>query len=222
MPGPDAILATLRETTRQFFALAVAWHLGIPLALIVARLARLSPSRRTATALMALPLASVSILAWILKSPFNGTVFAVLAVLAVILAARCAAEPLPRAEPWARVAGFLLVAFAWVYPHFLEELSPIVYLYASPMGLIPCPTLALVLGLTLLGAGLAGRWWIGVLAVAATFYAIFGMFRLGVTIDLFLLVGAASLVVLAARPGGRISRGRSVEMSRPQRTHRTS
>lgn len=199
MPGSDAILATLGETARRFIALGVAWHVAVAIALIAAAFVGRSPSRKTATALMSLPFASVSVLAWVMASPFNGLVFAVLALLALVISTRCPAEPLQRPEPWARVAGSVLVGFAWVYPHFLEERSPVSYLFASPMGLIPCPTLALVLGLTLLGAGLAGLRWTIVLAAAGTFYAVFGTLRLGVALDWVLLAGVIALVFQQAR-----------------------
>jgi len=42
------------------------------------------------------------------------------------------------------------LVFAWFYPHFLESRSPALYAVASPMGVIPCTTLAAVIGLTLL------------------------------------------------------------------------
>ena len=200
MPGPDAIVATLSETTRQFFVLAVGWHVFVALGLVAVVFFGLSPSRRAATALMSLPLVSVSILAWIMASPFNGAVFALLALVALVIATRCPAIPLPCPEPWARVAGSLLVCFAWVYPHFLDGYAPVAYLFAAPMGLIPCPSLALVLGLTILGGGFAGIRWTVVLAVAATFYALFGALVLGVALDWILLAGAIALVAQQFRP----------------------
>lgn len=77
-----------------------------------------------------------------------------------------------------------------------------VYAYAAPLGLIPCPTLALVTGFALFAGGLVSRTWVVVLGAAGASYALFGALGLGVWIDLALLVGATALLVLglAARP----------------------
>jgi hypothetical protein len=96
---------------------------------------------------------------------------------------------------WQRRAGYGLLAFAWLYPHFLEPGSLLAYAYAAPMGVVPCPTLALVLGSTLLAQAAVPRWLARVLAGAGIFYGTFGVLRLGVAIDAVLLLGA--LLVLA-------------------------
>ena len=83
-----------------------------------------------------------------------------------------------------------------VYPHFLEQFSPAVYLVAAPTGLIPCPTLWLVIGFTLLAGGLGSRAWSLVLAVAGAFYACSECARFGVTLDIALAAGALCLVAL--------------------------
>lgn len=54
-------------------------------------------------------------------------------------------ESLRRALPSAA-----LVVFGWTYPHFVSTHSWIEYAYAAPLGLIPCPTLSVVIGFTLL------------------------------------------------------------------------
>jgi hypothetical protein len=87
------------------------------------------------------------------------------------------------------------VLFGSAYPHFLSGRPLWTYLYAAPLALIPCPTLAFVCGLRLLGIAYAGRLWTMLLACAALFYALFGVLRLGVTLDLFLLAGCVGLFV---------------------------
>lgn len=102
------------------------------------------------------------------------------------------------AAPPMRAAGAGLAAFGRVYPHFLEG-GHVRYLYAAPLGLVPCPTLALVVGLTPMLRGLESRGWTLTLAVASLFYGLFGWFRLGVAMDGALLLGALLLSV-RARP----------------------
>lgn len=150
------------------------------------------PSARAAALWLGLPFASVSILAWAFGNPFNGAVFALCTVALTALARRGASFPVARGPEWSSVLGVVLVAFGWAYPHFLDG-SPLGYLYREPTGILPCPTLALVSGLALLGGGLVGGAWRLLLATMGTFYALFGALRLGVVIDWFLLVGALSL-----------------------------
>ncbi len=77
--------------------------------------------------------------------------------------------------------------------HFLNTTSFLPYLYAAPVGLVPCPTLSITIGAALILGGLESRGWSLVLAGMGIFYAVFGALRLGVTIDFTLLVGALIL-----------------------------
>jgi hypothetical protein len=101
--------------------------------------------------------------------------------------------------------GALLFAFGWVYPHFLNTSSFLPYLYSAPTGLIPCPTLSIVIGLALILGGLGARTWSLVLGVTGIFYGIFGSAWLGVLIDWVLLLGALTIVffVLVERRGAK-------------------
>ena len=90
-----------------------------------------------------------------------------------------------------------MFSFGWVYPLFLESPSLLTYLYAAPTGLIPCPTLSIVIGLTVILSGLGSRLFSLLLGVSGVFYGIFGSARLGVMIDLVLLAGALLILFLA-------------------------
>ena len=98
------------------------------------------------------------------------------------------------------IAGAALLIFGWVYPHFLETSSPLTYLYAAPTGLIPCPTLSITIGFALILGGLDSRLWSWVLGAFGLFYGAFGALRLGVTIDLVLLLGSIALIAFALLP----------------------
>jgi hypothetical protein len=102
-------------------------------------------------------------------------------------------------ERWAVALGALLVAFGWIYPHFLEREGWFVYLYAAPLGVIPCPTLSALVGGTLIAGGFGLGAWRLILALAASFYAVFGVLRLGVFIDAVLFAGALGLLVQYVR-----------------------
>lgn len=196
MPTSAEILDGLTRATAQGWPLAVAWHVAI-LAASIALAAGWRPGRRLAGALLSAPFISVSAMAWSVGNPFNAAVFGLLAATLLVLALSLSAGPAAGAPGWAIAAGAVMVAFGWVYPHFVSPDITLGFLYRSPFGLVPCPTLSGVTGFALLGNGLQSRAWSGVLAAAGILYALIGALRLGVLIDLFLLAGAAALAVLA-------------------------
>ena len=88
-----------------------------------------------------------------------------------------------------------MFAFGWVYPHFLDTSTSLTYLYAAPTGLIPCPTLSIVIGVGLIVGGLGSRAWSIFLGALGDFYSIFGAVRLGVVLDWVLLFGSLMIVL---------------------------
>jgi hypothetical protein len=96
--------------------------------------------------------------------------------------------------------GAALVAFGWTYPHFLPGHHWTVYTYAAPFGLLPCPTLAAVIGLTLVVGMLRSKAWSLTLAAAGFAYGAMGVFSLNVTLDYGLLAGATLLGAVAGVP----------------------
>lgn len=206
MPTPAEILAGTEVIARENVAFALLWHVVLACA-VLALILRFRPSRRFAGVALAAPLASVSVAAWTYGNPFNGLVMALLAVILAGIGASLAPTPVTPGPRWQRAAGAAMIAFGWGYPHFLAPGTTWAYLVAAPVGLVPCPTLSVVVGFALLGRGLRSRAWAGVLAGAALFYGIFGMLRLGVWLDVGLLAGAVALAVVALRRPARRGAG---------------
>jgi hypothetical protein len=199
MPNSEQILNGLSAIANQWQILAIAWH--IYFAVVAGGLVLgFRPSKRVGAILLALPLLSVSILAWLAANPFNSLLFALASIALLIIAIRLPQEQVKIAPLWLTAAGTLLFLFGWLYPHFLEGASFLPYLYAAPVGLIPCPTLSIVTGLSLMVRGLESRAWSVVLGGMGLFYALFGAIRLGVTIDLILLLVALLTLLLAFLP----------------------
>ncbi len=198
MPTPDQILAELNRITNDWTSLAAAWHVYYA-AIALMILARTYPSRTFMGVMLALPLLSVSILAWLYGNPFNGTSFTLAAAALVIIAARLHRQTVRIARHWMVIIGAFLFSFGWFYPHFLKASSFWTYLYAAPTGLIPCPTLSASTGLALVLNGLCSRAWMLILGMVGLFYGIFGVVRLGVQIDSLLLVGATAMIIAAFR-----------------------
>jgi hypothetical protein len=194
MPTSQAVLEGLTKISQQAMAVAIAWHIAIG-AFLLALAGGWRPSRRTVGVGAAAPLLCVSAMAWIFGNPFNGIIFLAAAAAVGILGALQESSPIRFSRFWARIAGMVLLAFAWIYPHFLGDGPPLRYLVAAPLGLVPCPTLSLLLGLSLLLDGLSSKPGSLILAGIGLFYGLLGWVWLGVAIDSVLLLGSA-LVLL--------------------------
>jgi hypothetical protein len=208
MPSTDAILANLAAVANQWQPLAIGWHVMTG-ALILAMLAGWRPSNRAAARILTLPLFSVSGMAWTSGNPFNGTTFASLALLLAWFATGLSAERIRISSPAVIIPAVFLLAFGWTYPHFLATDRWTTYLYAAPFGLLPCPTLSALIGVTLIFGLFDSVVWPSTLALFGVAYGIIGVFRLGVALDVALLAGAGVLGVLclsSAFPRSRPSR----------------
>ena len=198
MPSTETILDGLTAIANDWRGLAVGWH-ALAACAIVGMFAGWRPTNRAVAVLLILPLLSVSAMAWSSANPFNAATFAALALVLGSIARRIASRPVRVSQPRLVVPGALLLTFAWVYPHFLHAQTWAEYIYAAPLGLIPCPTLSAVNGVTLILGLLESRAWSLTIAVMGLAYGAIGIFRLGVRIDVALLAGAAVLAVAALR-----------------------
>lgn len=196
MPTADAILAGLTAIANAWRWLAVAWHTLIAL-LVCAFLAGRRPSDRLIAFVAIALIFSVSTVSLAAGNPFNGIVFAGLAVLLLVAALRAHPTPIRVDEPSRAAPGTALVLFGMVYPHFVVTRSWTEYAYASPIGLIPCPTLAAVIGFTLIFRNLRTTAWTVPLIVAGLLYGVVGVVVLGVALDTGLLAGALVLGMAA-------------------------
>jgi hypothetical protein len=195
MPNAGEILNGLSAIANSWQPLAFFWHVYFG-AFAASLLLASHLSKRLAGALLVPPIVSVSVLAWIDGNPFNGTAFALLSVVLALLAFRLKATPVKAASATWLAVGAFLFAFGWVYPHFLDAETAATYLYVAPLGLIPCPTLAMAVGVAIIFRGLESPAWSLTLSVAGLFYGVFGAAYLGVTLDWVLAGGALSLLGL--------------------------
>ena len=193
----DAILASAAAIANEWRMLAAGWHLAAA-AVIVALWQPGADGRSIAAVLSLMPLSVAAMAAWS-GNPVNLAMFLVLGLIMLALAGT-AVPPLVRfgARPDV-AAGAALCAFGWVYPHFLDG-SAWQYLYAAPLGLLPCPTLAFLMGLSLATNSFDSKPWAILLGSMGLLYGVTGVFILRVTIDWFLIAGGAALVARAAAP----------------------
>ncbi len=196
MPPADVILTALSRTANDWLALAIAWHVLLG-AMVGALFSGWRPPHRSGGMLLATPVVSVSALAWSSGNPFNGIMFAALGVAMVSLARRLEPQPVRIAPSLPLVAGSLAIAFAWCYPHFLRAETWAVFLYAAPLGLVPCPTLAAVIGMTMVLGIYRSMSWTLVLIAWGLLYGGMGVYGLGVDLD-YGLLGATTLLACCA------------------------
>jgi len=198
MPNPSEILADLSAAANGAIAVAALWHLVLAAVAIALGLGW-RPSQRQAGQLMAVPLASVALVGLVFENPFNAGVFGGLAVAQLVLARRGSREPVRIGPVSVTAIALLMLILGWSYPHFLGDQRSWLYFFAAPLGVVPCATLYTVVGFALLGA--TSRAASNVLAGAGIFFGLFGMARLGVRLDLGLVLGSAALFALRpARP----------------------
>ncbi len=212
MPSPEEILGGLREITNHWRMLAILWHVyfGVfALGLILG----VRPSKRTAGVLLALPCLSVSAIAWATGNPFNGAFFALAGLALIAVSMKLPRSGVRTASLRMALPGAAMFIFGWLYPHFLDAPSMLTYLHSAPTGLIPCPTLSIIIGLALVLGGLGSRGWSVIIGVTGIFYGLFGAVRLGVAIDWVLLGGAIVIVLFALTGRSRAGFGRAARIT---------
>jgi hypothetical protein len=189
----NEILNELYAIANDYSSVAIIWH-AVFYILFILLLTIWKPSNRLFSILICLPLLSVAVIAWISGNPFNGLLFSVLAILILLSGLSASKESISFTLFPSGVIGILMIAFGLVYPHFIETNSIIKYLYASPVGIIPCPTLSVLIGIVLLFKGFGSQPIIIVLIIAGLFYGFVGLIKLNVKLDLFLLFGTIYLI----------------------------
>ena len=193
MPTRQVILDSAAVIANDWRWLAIAWH-AVFIAVVIGTLWR-RPTARAVATLMIAPVVSVGALAWWSGNPFTGSLFVCLALLMAVIVRRLPTAAMA-ADHSAEVAvGLVLTAFGLVYPHFLRAESWFEYLYAAPFGLVPCPTLAALIGVSLLAGSFGSRPWAATIAGASLIYGLIGVAALGVWLDAVLVAGAMILAV---------------------------
>lgn len=194
MPKTEVILNGLQKIVNDYSTIAIIWHV-IFYALIAALIFKWMPTNRLFALLICAPILSVAVLALMSGNPFNGILFSLLTVLIIIFGLRVSSEPVQASQIIFMVIGILMIVFGLVYPHFIKPDSLLKYFYASPAGLIPCPTLSILIGFLLLYNGFGSQPLTLTFIAFGLFYGIFGVLKLSVYLDIFLVFGTITLLV---------------------------
>jgi len=194
MPTRQEILAGLTWLANEYAAIAIIWHILLFL-LIVMLFAGWRPRNNLMILILTGLLMSASFFASLQGNFFNATVFALLVIMSVYATLRSGNEMIKGNRSWPDIAGLLLIIYGLSYPEFLKVNSLLEYAYATPAGLIPCPTLAVLTGFTLLYRGFGSVIWTMMLVISGMFYGLFGALYLNVYLDWILVAGASILLL---------------------------
>ncbi len=200
MPSAAEVLARLTMAASQYVAVAIGWHivvLTVSLALVTRRFL---PSARAATLALTTPLVSVAVVGFLSHNSFNGVLFGAAAIVLALLAVRARGRDGTSSPPVGAAIGIGAIVLGVTYPHFVAAETVLDFFYAAPTGVVPCPTLLVVIGFALLGGGFGARAWSIVLAAFGLFFGLTGVLWLGVTLDVALVVAASALLVEALAP----------------------
>jgi len=190
----EDILKGLQSIVNDYASFAIIWH-GLFYLLIAALILKWQPSNKLFGLMLTLPILSVAVFAWISGNPFNGSIFSITAILLIFFGFKANNQAIDYSQLTFIIAGILMILFGLIYPHFISPDSPLKYLYASPAGLIPCPTLSVIIGFLLLYNGFGSQPLTITFIILGLFYGIFGVLKLAVYLDLFLLFGTITLLI---------------------------
>ena len=194
MPTKEEILAGLAGIANEYSDIAIAWHV-ILIIVIAALFASWKPTNSSMILLVSSLLMSVSLFAGLQRNFFNAVVFSFLVLMSIYSAIKSKAGVIQGDRSWPDIAGLVLIIVGFIYPEFIVTGSTLEYAYLAPTGLIPCPTLSIVIGFALLYKGFMAPNWSVAIGITGIFYGLFGVFYLGMYIDWFLVAGSVLLMV---------------------------
>jgi hypothetical protein len=195
MPTANEILEGLRVISNNYTLISIYWHLVIYTSILLLVLVLWRPTNRMSVLLLSLPFITVALLAWFNSNPFNGVLFSILSLYCLVTGLKLSQKEVKYSAWPYRFAGILLLLFGLWYPHFVEADSVWVYVYSAPSGLIPCPTLSIAIGIALIFSGFNSNPLKVMFLCYGFFYSLFGILKLGVYLDIVLLLGSFVLLV---------------------------
>lgn len=190
----EVILNYIEMVAGKYPVISILLHILIIALIITLFIPGFKQKRLTFDGVLTVIFASVASVALINGNPFNGVVFIILVVFAVFeLFQRRNEITVPVFTSVSRgavIRNLLCMAAILVgilYPHFVN-VSPALLLFLSPIGIIPCPTLTVALGLLNLYYPKTNKGLYTVVTIAGMFYGLTGVFLLHVYTDIPLMI----------------------------------
>lgn len=194
MPTREELLSGLASLANEYSNIAIAWHFIIVI-LIAALFSGWKPGNSLMILILSSLLMSVSVFASLQANFFNAAIFAFIVIMSIYATLRSGNSKIRGDRSWPDIAGLVLIIFGLVYPEFLKTNSLLEYAYAAPTGLIPCPSLSVLIGFALLYKGFNSVTWSITLVLAGMFYGLFGVYYLNTYSDWVLIAGSLILLL---------------------------
>lgn len=194
------ILKYLEMLANHNLAVNMAMHLVVLAALAAVLVVKGTSLRRILfQASICILFASVAIQAVIFGNPFHAVTFGILGVAAIVHLVLNKDDIRTNGRKLQTgMALFSIIIGLW-YPEFVKT-NALALLALSPVGIIPCPTLLVSIGLITLTYCGSGRLQYGLTIFMGLVYGVIGTFVLGVYLDITLLIMAVfALYVFLSR-----------------------
>lgn len=182
--NPESVLNYLAMVSNQNIYLNLVMHvitfLSIPSIFL---LKNIRVQKAVFNGLVVILTLTVTVNALINGNPFHLVTFAILLIIALIELVMGRNQVVISAS--SNVTTFVAFIFLFIgvwYPEFVHT-SSLAMLFVSPMGIVPCPTLIVILSLfTLNSSGISKLQYIATIIIGAA-YAVIGVFILKVYLD---------------------------------------
>ncbi len=185
--NPATILDFLTRASNQSLPLNGLMHVLVLAAVISLFIKAGSRTKRLVFDVTLLILfSSVAAMSLLVGNPFNFGTFAILAFTAAIEVFRGKNQVDTPKNDFNTYLAFAFILTGFVYPEFTRT-SPWLLPFVSPVGIVPCPTLLVTMGMLNLILPGASKLQYMVTTVIGTIYAVIGVFVLRVYLDVTLL-----------------------------------
>ncbi len=188
------ILNYIQSVAGKYPVLSIALHVMVIALTILFFIPAFKQKRFVYNGALSVLFTSVAVIACINDNPFNGGVFVILLGFVIVEFFRRRNEIVTVSfsrHTWGtNVKNALCLAFIFLgllYPHFVN-VSPILFIFLSPFGIIPCPTLTVTMGLLNLFYPRVSKGVYTATTLMALFYGITGVFLLQVYMDIPLML----------------------------------
>ena len=181
--NPESILNYLAMVSNQNIYLNLIMHvitfLSIPSIIL---LKNIRMQKAVFNGLVFILTLTVTVIAFTNGNPFHFATFAILLVIAFIELIGRNQVVISTSNNVTIFVGFIFLFIGVWYPEFVHT-SSLAMIFVSPMGIVPCPTLIVILSLfTFNSSGISKMQYIATIIIGAL-YAVIGVFILKVYLD---------------------------------------
>lgn len=186
--SPEKILNYLIMVSNQNLWLNALIHLMVLTAMLVLIFGKNTKNKKwVVDGVICLLFISIVSVAIVYGNPFHLLTMGLLAIFAVIELWQGKNEFITPKINLHTLIAFVSIIIGFCYPEFVKA-NPIGLLLVSPAGIVPCPTLLIVLGLLTLAYPKVNKIQYLMTVLIGTFYGVTGVFQLKVFLDMAIII----------------------------------